>query len=157
MNGDPLAQLRDIHLPEPVGWWPPAPGWWLLGIMVLVLAAVAARYLVRYISRGRFRREARRELSNLAGNLAGMDDRQLVEQLNTLLRRVAIRAYGRETVSPLVGGRWLEFLNRKGDTDRFTAGPGRVLGDGHYRPEIKADAERLVPLVEKWLRRHHPC
>ena len=22
--------LRDIHLPEAIGWWPPAIGWWLL-------------------------------------------------------------------------------------------------------------------------------
>ena len=30
MKQDPLAALRDIHMPEAVAWWPPAPGWWLL-------------------------------------------------------------------------------------------------------------------------------
>jgi hypothetical protein len=158
MNGaDPLAQLRDIHLPDPIGWWPPAPGWWLVGVAVLLLVAATARYLVRRIKNGEFRREARRELRLLAENREAMDDRQLVEQLSILLRRVAIRAYGRETVAPLAGQRWLGFLDRTGDTDRFTAGPGTVLGEGHYRTGIEIDPARLVPLVEKWLGRRHPC
>ena len=31
--------LRDLHLPEPVGWWPPAPGWWILLLLVTTLLA----------------------------------------------------------------------------------------------------------------------
>ena len=28
-------QLRDIHLPESSLWWPPAPGWWILALLLI--------------------------------------------------------------------------------------------------------------------------
>ena len=31
---DPLAELRDIHLPGPIEVWPPALGWWLVAILL---------------------------------------------------------------------------------------------------------------------------
>ena len=35
--------LRDLHLPEVVGWWPLAPGWWVL----LAMLVIACGFLVR--------------------------------------------------------------------------------------------------------------
>jgi cbb3-type cytochrome oxidase subunit 3 len=32
--------LRDIHLPEAIGWWPPAIGWWLLAILIPLFMAL---------------------------------------------------------------------------------------------------------------------
>ena len=61
---DPLAQLRDIHLPEPVSWWPPAPGWWLLAVLVLIaLVAISVFFYKRY-QHNSFRRQALQLLEN---------------------------------------------------------------------------------------------
>ena len=38
MQETPLP-LRDLHLPAEVGWWPLAPGWWVLIAIVAALAA----------------------------------------------------------------------------------------------------------------------
>ncbi|MCO2006091.1 DUF4381 domain-containing protein, partial [Pseudomonas aeruginosa] len=31
---NPLDRLEPLIAPLPVGWWPPAPGWWLLAAPV---------------------------------------------------------------------------------------------------------------------------
>ena len=158
MNGpDPLAQLRDIHLPDPVGWWPPAPGWWLLAMVLLAIIAATTHFISRYIRRNRYRKEARQELQRLNAERLGHSTRHTVEQLAMLLRRVAIQTCGRVAVAPLVGQAWLKFLDSKGETDQFTAGPGKVLGEGHYRPTVEADLDQLFQLVEKWIRRSKQC
>ena len=48
---NPLDQLRDIHLPEPISWWPPAPGWWILAVASCALLAWILKYLHQPLSR----------------------------------------------------------------------------------------------------------
>ena len=49
--------LRDLHLPEAIGWWPLAPGWWV----VVALVAGGLYYLFRLYLRTRARGAARRQ------------------------------------------------------------------------------------------------
>ncbi|MEX2327800.1 MAG: DUF4381 domain-containing protein, partial [Pseudomonadales bacterium] len=54
---DPLAQLRDIHLPAPIEAWPPAPGWIVLAILALLFATAAIVFLYGRWRRNQYRRE----------------------------------------------------------------------------------------------------
>lgn len=151
-TADPPAQLRDIHLPEPVSWWPPAPGWWIVALVTLA-ALILALYLVRrYLRRTRYRRLAIRELEILMAR--EKDNRALLEKISALLRRVAIHAYGRQEVAPLSGTAWLAFLDRTGKTDRFSRGEGKILGDAIYRASPEADMAGVRRAAEKWIRGH---
>ena len=89
MNGaDPLAQLRDIHLPQAVDWWPLAPGWWLLLALLLGALGALAVWLTRRHRANLYRRQALAELAQLQtrGDNAAAD-------VIALLRRCAECAY----------------------------------------------------------------
>ena len=62
---DPLAQLREIHLPAPVSFWPPAIGWWILAIFVLFCLIALAYFIHRQVIKKQYRRLARKELNRI--------------------------------------------------------------------------------------------
>lgn len=148
MEPTPDLPLRDIHLPDPVGWWPPAPLWWLLAAL---LAAAVAIGLWHY-RRGRTRRAALRELAALRAQFAGHQDAAcLLRDLSALMRRVALAHHPRAAVAGLCGDAWLDFLDRSGPGG-FRHGPGRALADGPYRRAAAVDAAALLGACERWVR-----
>ena len=40
-----LEQLAPLREPAPITWWPPAPGWWLLGVLMMALLLWGAYWL----------------------------------------------------------------------------------------------------------------
>ena len=145
-----VRQMRDIRLPESHFWWPPAPGWWLLGILSGALLLVLGMFLYR---RGRLRRLALGELERVRQRFRQDGERrELAMALNVLLRRVTLARHPRREVAPLHGEAWLEFLDRTGGHSRFRHGPGRVLLQAPYAPEVPFDAEALLVLAEDWIR-----
>lgn len=155
-----LAQLRDIHLPEAVSAWPPAPGWWLLG-GVLLAGSGAAIYLLRRHRRSR-RTAALRLLDGLAADHAAgrLPPQGLAAAVAELLRRVAVSRFGAAAVARLHGQAWIDFLNR-GDKDRDRAAPAIFAGpvalavaQGPYAPEVAAPPQDLLDAARRWLRRN---
>lgn len=154
---DPLEQLRDIHLPEPVGWWPLAWGWWLLIALLVMALAGLIGYLWRRRQRWRYRRQALQELDRLYAEFREHGDgARYLQDISVLLRRTALSAFPRQEVAGLQGPAWLQWLNTtlgEGRTD-FSQGPGRVLLDGPYRLQPQVEADTLQRLVALWIKQH---
>jgi uncharacterized protein DUF4381 len=154
MNADPgsLENLHDLVMPVPVPWWPPAPGWIIVSVaLIMVLGWWLIRAIRHWQSNG-YRREA-------LVLLGKMDDAQA--ELPTLIKRVALSAYPRERVASLTGEEWLAFLDQTGHTDAFTIGAGRWLARLAYEPKLAAslsttELKGLRIAVHAWILRHQP-
>lgn len=152
---DPLSELRDIHLPTPVGWWPPAPGWWLLAFLLIGLIAVAA------VAVRRARRSPRRAALAEVAHLRRTHQRDpqaniLAAALSSLLRRYALARFPGESVAGLTGERWLAFLERNGGGAELSTGAGHALLTEPYRGNANVEAEQLIASVEAWIKRARP-
>lgn len=157
---DPLAQLRDIHLPDPVSPWPPAPGWWILACLILIGLVVLICYAVAYYKKNRYRRLARKQLIQLYQDYQKEQD--IIKyslNINKLLKQVSVIYYKKTDVSRLSDSAWLTFLDSSGNTDEFSQGAGQVLATLPYAgPEAgsidQADAHALYRCCAQWIRKH---
>src|SRR5690348_813198 len=90
-NQSALANLRDIHMPEPIGWWPPAYGWIVLGIFALLLLLGLIGFLTHYVINNRAKRQALRILKTYRDAYSKQHNGQLTSaRISELLKRVAL-------------------------------------------------------------------
>lgn len=148
-----LAKLHDIHLPQPVSWWPLAPGWWLL---LLVLCLIALAVLLWWAWRRQsLRVAALRELQSLRSHKNEATPPELATEIGVLLRRVALRRDGR-AVSYLSGPGWAGFLS-DGKAGIAPELANYIAKAPYAAPANSADApppEQLFTAAERWLRGH---
>ena len=151
-----MLQLRDIHLPASPELWPPAPGWWLLALALIIAAAWLGTRLWRKL---RLRRQQRRILALLeqAERVSGdTPTPEFLATLSGLMRRLALARYPRGEIASLTGLDWLRFLDRAGGDGQFADGPGRVLAEGPYLRTLPdgVDRQQLSSLVRQWILRN---
>ena len=150
-----LEKLRDIHLPNPIGFWPPAVGWWLLVIVTLILSIALLIWLVNRHSRRLYRRQALGQLLLLLRRYrADGDALAYLTNASDLIKRVAIASFGRTACASLVGEDWMKFLDSTGRTEEFSSGGGLVMMSGQYREDTSPDPEVLHRLICRWVRQH---
>jgi len=149
---DPLAQLHPLREPAVIGWWPLAPGWWILfGALLLLLAIVLYRYYRRYQSR-RYRRLAQGQLGSLYERWqAGGDASQFYADTNALLKATALCAYKRSDVAPLSGDHWTRFLV---DSVPKIDEPPAELGENLYRQQPQGEPRQLFEFASHWIQNH---
>lgn len=151
---DPLAGLKDIHLPAPVSFWPPAPGWWMLAGLLLVLALIAL--WLEWRRRQTLAYQAIQTLKAIGRDKARYRDaRAVAAEAALLMRRVLVSQKGRADAAALVGADWRRFLGEgKG---ALSAEVSAFVAEAPYLPQGLPDAERVgraqvVAGVSRWIR-----
>ena len=143
MIAELAARLRDAHAPQAPGAWPPAPGWWIALLLLLVLAALALRWGVPRWRRWRLRRRL----------LAALAAAASAAEVSQLLRAAALARFPQEDAAGLQGASWIAFLEARDRAPGRFAALGEALLAAPYR--ARAALGELAPLREAargWLR-----
>ena len=104
-------ELRDIHLPDPISWWPLAPGWYALALLIVLILLISGWWLYR-LRHPSIKKSAMRELVRIESEYdEHSNTQQLCADISILLRRVAISYGSREHEAGITGEAWLKHLN----------------------------------------------
>lgn len=152
---NPLEQLKDIHLPPEVSNWPPAYGWWILALSILlVIVAIIIWQFKRYQARV-IKRQALRELEQI-----NSDTTDWPLQLNSLLKKVSLSYFPNSRIANLYDESWSEFLaeqlplsKREAFLENF-----QLLQSSLYQksPSTRPDFTQSKNQIQLWIRSSLP-
>lgn len=149
---DPLATLRDIHLPAAVPFWPPAPGWFAVAGLVVALVLLGL-----FLEWRRRQTLAYRALQDLKAMARGSDMLALGAGAAVLMRRVVLTRDPQSPAAAFTGDAFARFV-AAGPTG-VPAEIGRFLAMAPYLPPGAPQAAaieraQLVAAVRRWIRGH---
>jgi hypothetical protein len=153
-----LEQLADIHLPQAVSFWPLAPGWWVLALIVLVLAILVGRRLHAQLEQRRICEHALAELAHCyqqfkASAASDLDKQRLrfINEFNSVIRRVALVHFPQANVASLSGKEWVDFIRKKGDSSLLNDELAAALSYGRFQTRCYVDPDALDALGRAWI------
>ena len=156
-----LNALKPNIVPQPVGLWPMAAGWWGVAILSLALVGGVVWLLWRRFRRRRYRRIGRKQLSSVWSRFERHKQIEtLLHECNHLLKMTALQAFPRQQIAQLNGQRWIAFLvstlpNSK-QRISFNETITSTLKAGLYKKEARAiNPHSLRQAIDLWIRKHH--
>ena len=145
-----LDRLADIVTLPPVSWWPPAPAWYVVigVVLVLFIAFVIKAWQRRW--RNIYRANALAELNRVEQGT------KAVTHIAQILKRTALAVVPRQKVAALNGERWVQWLNQAGNSVTFSERSGQILSEHLYSDGQPSDAEiaALARSARAWIRKH---
>ncbi len=153
-----LAEMRDLHEPPPVSSWPPAPGWWLLALLLVGALVLLTIKAMKYNRKRAYRREASRELMLTRERYRSSGNGNVyAQELLELLKRTALTAYPHDAqrIAGLHGEDWLKFLDSTCASCNFRSPEGSGLLQAAYSPEADPFAlQQCYTQARLWIAGH---
>jgi len=160
-NTELLEQLADIHLPEAVSFWPPAPGWWLLTLVLVSAVILLGRLTLLRLKQRKILEFALFELDKIhqqfenlqaaTGNDINAARLQFINDFNAVLRRVALWHHPEQEIASLSGAAWVDFIREKGDSTLMTDELADALQQGRFKPHCEFNVAQLYQFGQKWI------
>lgn len=141
-----LEQLHDIVMPAELPWWPPAPGWFLLALLLIATSVTLVHRRMQTWRKNAYRREAEDHLTQ------AKNAREVAE----ILRRTALAFAERKDVASLGGEEWVDWLSSR-SPNPVPESVAHQLKEAPYRDQSTTatdSIETLKVFATEWIRNH---
>lgn len=152
MTATSLDLMHDIIVPPAVSFWPLAPGWYALALLLLATMLHLSLKLWAKYRANSYRREALQELVALANTESA---EEIVRLLN-LMKRVALQHFGREKVAALSDVYWWEFVEKHSDV-KIDKSLRILSNEVLYSSNVEVTKEavkKMSTLTKLWINTH---
>lgn len=102
-----LEQLRDIHQPEPVSWWPLAPGWWIIIALVILIATL---FIIKAILKKRHYRYVHLAVKELKQLKQTNEETRWLAKSHNVMRRLSLCYVPEDKIGRMNQQEWQAFL-----------------------------------------------
>ena len=145
---DPLAQLRDIHVPTEVNIWPLDWGWWVAIAVVLLALFCLYKTITAHIRHNKARKQALALLESISAQQSNWP-----VALNSILKRTAMSYYPTQQVAGLYGKQWQAFLTSalKSSDSKLESDLGLLVSNVYQATPTPSDFETCKGAVKNWL------
>lgn len=143
--------LRDIHLPDPISWWPLAPGWWvLIGVLLIVTPLLVFTWF--WLKQHRVKRAVIREFKAIEAQFYVHNDAHvLAQELSKLARRAALAYDPSRATAAITGTQWWHHLARLSDPSIALSSIQSALHQAPYRAYDDIDSNALLHTYRAWI------
>ena len=147
-------QLKGLHMPEAVSWWPLAPGWWVLSIVIFCLLVFVSYSFIRHRQRNLYRAQAIQELKAAHNEwLNRPDNSRYVQSANAILKRSILAAGGHNQLASLSGQAFIDELN-SWSKQPLSEQNTTTLASAGYMNQPAVNIEDLHQQLCNWLSDH---
>jgi len=151
-----LNALADIHLPEQISWWPPAPGWWIVLIITLFLLYTSVKIIRKKLHQAKYKNQASVELHKISRFWQKQQNLiATASHLSSLIRRIALaddKGLKSKTVNiaSLTDQEWLLYLEKQPGLENIGKQYNDILLHLPYQdPMIHFDTSEQQQLAKK--------
>lgn len=145
--------IGPILEPDPVLFSFETVGWLILVVLLLIVFLIVLVKQFKLYKKNTYRREAIKRLIVIQSEDA--QNHFQINQLNILLKQVAINTFGREKVATLYGKEWFEFLESTSKNTKFTSYLA-VFSNAIYESKDanEKDFNTIIQLTKTWIKTH---
>jgi len=147
-------QLRDIHLPDAVSWWPFAIGWWLVIITIIALSIWGLYRIHKWRRLNRYRQLALNELgAQFLDWQTTANTSAYLHSANALLKRTVQHIDPNAQNAHKTGQPWVDALNTYVKVP-LSSTVVNALTVANYQPNPSVDVANLHTLLCAWFEAH---
>ncbi|MCB1583827.1 MAG: DUF4381 domain-containing protein [Xanthomonadales bacterium] len=147
----PVLPLRDIKLPPEPGFWPLAPGWWILLALIAVLLLWLLFKWVAHLRKKRRWQAIEQQLSSIEfAYQQHQSKQQLLTELSVFLRRFVKFYLQQDIAASYRNHHWIEHLNQLAGKPTFSP-YATALTQGVYQADHDCDVNGLLSATSEFI------